>query len=55
MVELGDSPDAKVGDVATLVGPDHPAIHPNALAAATGVSVYDVLMHLNPSLPRYIM
>lgn len=55
MVELGDSPAAKVGDVATLVGPDHPAIHPNALAAATGVSVYDVLMHLNPSLPRYIV
>ena len=55
IVELGDSPAAKIGDVATLVGPDHPAIHPNALAAATGVSVYDVLMHLNPSLPRYVV
>ena len=54
IVELGEAPAAKVGDVATLVGPDHPDIHPNALAAATGVSVYDILMHLNPGLPRYV-
>jgi len=53
IVELGDSPAVKVGDVATLVGPDHPAIHPNAVAGATGVSVYDVLMHVNRGLPRY--
>jgi alanine racemase len=55
IVELGDAPAAKVGDVATLVGPDHPAIHPNALAEATGVSVYDILMHLDPGLPRYVV
>ena len=55
IVEFGASPTAKVGDIATLVGPGHPAIHSNALADATGVSVYDVLMHLNPSLPRYVV
>ena len=43
----GQEPPVKIGDVATLVGPDHPEIHPNALAARTGRSVYDVLMHLS--------
>ncbi|MFC1660278.1 alanine racemase, partial [Gemmatimonadota bacterium] len=52
IVRLGDGPSAKVGDVATLMGPDHPAIKPNGLADTLGVSVYDILMHLNPSLPR---
>ena len=55
LVELGESKTAEVGDVATLLGPDHADIHPNVLAAATGVSVYDLLMHLNPTLPRYVV
>jgi alanine racemase len=55
LVELGESKTAEVGDVATLLGPDHPDIHPNALALATGASVYDLLMHLNPTLPRYVV
>ncbi len=55
LVELGESKTAEVGDVATLVGPDHPDIHPNAVALATGASVYDLLMHLNPTLPRYVV
>ncbi len=55
IVELGDEPSVKVGDVATFVGPDHPAIHPNAVAEAMGISVYDVLMHLSPSLPRVVV
>ena len=52
IVEIGDEPAIRVGDIATLVGGDDPAIHPNAIASATGVSVYDIFMHLNPSLPR---
>ena len=36
-------------------GDDDPAIRPNALAAATGRSVYDILMHLNPVLPKVIV
>lgn len=55
IVELGDETTVRVGDVATLVGPDHPDIHPNAIAAATGVSVYDILMHLSPELPRVVV
>ena len=52
IVELGEEATAAIGDMATLVGPDDPAIHPNAVAAATGTSVYDVLMHLNVELPK---
>ena len=55
IVELGDRTAVEVGDIATLLGPDRPAIEPNAVARATGTSVYDVLMHLNPSLPRQLV
>jgi len=43
-----------IGDVATLLGPNDPAIKPNALAEVSG-SVYDVLMHLNPGLPKVLV
>jgi alanine racemase len=55
IVELGERPAAAVGDVATLAGADQPGIQPNALATAAGGSVYDVLMHLNPDLPKVVM
>ncbi len=55
IIEVGHDRTLDIGDVATLVGPDDPAIHPNALAAATGTSVYDVLMHLNPGLPKVLV
>lgn len=55
IVEVGDEPLVRIGDVATLLGPDHPVIHPNALADAIGVSVYDLLMHLGPMLPRVVV
>jgi len=55
IVEVGDEPTVAVGDVATLLGPDDPAILPNALAATTGTSVYDRLMHLNPLIPRVVI
>ena len=54
IVNLGAATSVKVGDVATMLGPDHEVIHPNTLAGATGISVYDVLMHLSPSLPRIV-
>jgi alanine racemase len=54
IVHLGAETTVKVGDVCTLVGPEHPDIHPNAMAAAAGVSVYDVLMHLAQGLPRLV-
>jgi alanine racemase len=52
IVELGPEPTVAVGDVATLLGPDAPEVDPNWLSAQTGVSIYDIFMHLNPLLPR---
>lgn len=52
IVRLGAQPEVKVGDVATLMGPDHPEIHPNHIANATGESVYDLFMHLHAGIPR---
>ncbi len=51
IVELGRDPEAEVGDIATLMGPDHPDVHPNELSERTGRSVYDILMHLSPGIP----
>ena len=55
IVEVGAEQTVRVGDVATLLGPDAPEIDPNRLSAATGVSIYDVFMHLNPLLPRLVV
>jgi len=52
IIEVGQEQTVRIGDTVTLLGPDDPAIAPNALASVTGRSVYDILMHLNPSLPR---
>lgn len=51
IVEVGDERSVSPGDVATLVGPDHPDVHPNTIAERAGISVYDVLMHLSARLP----
>ena len=55
IIAFGDEPGARIGDVATIIGPDDPAIHPNAVADATGRSVYDIMMHLNPTLPKVVV
>jgi alanine racemase len=55
IVEVGVDPTVAVGDEAILIGPDHPAIHPNEIAGRAGISVYDVLMHLSARLPRTII
>ena len=36
ILEIGDERTVSVGDVATLVGPDHPDVHPNELARVSG-------------------
>ena len=53
IIEVGDEETVRIGDVATFLGPDRPEIHPNEVARVTG-SVYDLLMHLNPTLPRIV-
>jgi alanine racemase len=52
VIEVGDERIVEIGDVATLVGPDHAAVLPNTLAERAGISVYDVLMHLAHDLPQ---
>lgn len=55
IVVIGDERKVNTGDIATLVGPDHPAIEPNSVNKAAGVSVYDILMHMNPNMPKYVL
>jgi alanine racemase len=55
IVNIGQTEDVRIGDVATFMGPDHPDIHPNAIATRTGRSVYDVLMHLNGAIPKILV
>jgi alanine racemase len=54
IIEVGDEETVRIGDVVTFLGPDRPEIHPNEVARVTG-SVYDLLMHLNPTLPRIVV
>lgn len=55
MVELGSEQTARVGDVATLLGPDSRQVHPNTVATRAGISVYDVLMHLSAQLRKQVV
>jgi alanine racemase len=54
-VELGDERLAEVGDVATLIGPDDPAIHPETVAAATSITPFQLITKLNGRLPRRLV
>ena len=51
IVELGPERAASIGDVATLFDWE-PGSRPEDVSEACGASVYDLLMHLNPLLPR---
>jgi alanine racemase len=55
IVAIGAEPTVKVGDVATLVGGEHEAIHPNTVAKRASWSEYNMFMHLNPLLPRRVI
>jgi alanine racemase len=52
---LGDEKTAEVGDVATLIGPDDPAIDPATVAASTGTSYFQLITKLNSRLPRRLV
>ena len=54
IVEIGDTPAVKAGDVATLFDWEDGS-RPEDVAAATGASVYDLTMHLSPLLPRTVI
>jgi alanine racemase len=55
VIALGDEQIAQIGDEATLVGPDHPALHPNEVARRSGWSEYNMFMHLSPQLQRRVV
>jgi alanine racemase len=55
VISLGDDELLRVGDEVTLVGPDHPAIHPNEVAKRAAWSEYNMFMHLSPKLGRRVV
>jgi alanine racemase len=55
IIALGDEQSLNVGDEVTLVGPDHPAIHPNEIAKRAGWSEYNMFMHLSPKLAKRVV
>lgn len=54
IVEVGPEQTVRIGDVATLFDWADGS-RPEDVAASSGASVYDLLMHLSPTLPRYLM
>jgi alanine racemase len=55
IVEIGAEKTVEVGDVATLIGPDDPAITPHAVAEKTGVGFYPLITKMSPFLPRRVI
>src|SRR5204863_5055228 len=54
IVEIGDEPRVRLGDVATFFdGQD--GSRPEDFCASCGASVYDLLMHLHADLPRRVI
>ena len=55
IIDVGEEPTVKVGDVATLIGPDHPAVLPHTVAERTGVGFLRIIQGMNPRLPRLVV
>ena len=55
IVEIGDDKGVEIGDVATLIGPDDPAITPKSVAEKTGVRFLSIITKLNARLPRVVV
>jgi alanine racemase len=55
LLEIGAEKTVEVGDVATLIGPDDPAIAPHAVAAACGLSFYAMVTKLSAFLPKRVV
>jgi alanine racemase len=54
IVEIGREERVKIGDTATFFD-GQPGSRPEDVSEACGASVYDLVMHLNPLLPRRIV
>jgi len=55
ILEIGEERTVDVGDVATLIGGDHPIVHPHEVADRAGVSRLALLQAFNPRLPRRVV
>ena len=55
IIEVGEAKSVDVGDVVTLIGPDHPAIFPQTVAERTGTGLLALIQSMNPRLPRRIV
>jgi alanine racemase len=55
VVEIGAEKTVEVGDVATLIGPDHEAILPHTIADRTGVRFLRLIQKMNARLPRRVV
>jgi alanine racemase len=55
IVDVGPEPAVRVGDVATLVGPDHPSILPAEVGARTKTGTLQVMTRLSALLPRRVV
>lgn len=55
IVEIGDEKTVEVGDTATLIGPEDPAISPHAVAANAGMTFYSLVTKMSLLLPRMLV
>jgi alanine racemase len=55
ILDVGAEKSVNVGDVATLIGPDHPAILPHTVSERTGVRFLALITKLNARLRRRVV
>ena len=55
ILDIGEEKTVEVGDVATLIGPDHPAVLPHTVAERTGLGFLRIIQGMNPRLPRRVV
>ncbi len=54
ILEIGAERTVEIGDVATLIGPDDPAIAAHAVAARTGLTFYTLITKFSALLPKRV-
>ena len=55
ILDIGEEKTVEVGDVATLIGPDHPAVRPHTVAERTELGFLRIIQSINPRLPRRVV
>ena len=55
ILNIGPEKTVEVGDVATLIGPDHPAILPHEVCKRTGMGFLALITKLNARLRRLVV